>query len=46
MIKRRRDCRCLHKMNRETHFEKGAFFVGEGEMKGAGNQGRLSVKIG
>ena len=42
---RRRDCRCLHGMNKGTHFEKGAFFVGEGEMKGAGNQGCLSVKI-
>ena len=25
-MRRRRDCRCLHGMNRETHFEKGAFF--------------------
>ena len=32
-------------MNRETHFKKGAFFVGEGEMKGAGNHGCLSVKF-
>ena len=33
-------------MNKRTHFEKGAFFfVGEGEMKGAGNQGCLSVKF-
>ena len=46
MIRRRRGCRCLHGMNKGTHFEKGAFFVGEGEMKGAGNQGYLSVKIG
>ena len=32
-------------MNRGTHFEKSAFFVGEGVMKGAGNQGCLSVKF-
>ena len=45
-MRRRRYCRCLLGMNKGTHFEKGAFFVGEGVMKGAGNQGRLSVKIG
>ena len=43
---KRRACRRLHGMNRGMHFEKGAFFVGEGVVKGAGNQGCLSVKIG
>ena len=28
---KRRDCRCLHGMNKETHLETSAFFVGVSE---------------